>query len=328
MIRNLTSLSSLVATARERRKTARTRAKLPGWTVVLALVIELLATPVMAQQTDTITITGKFTSDRGEHTWSVAMYGTTHWHHALHSFFFTEVSAKSFDLRFSGPDAENLNRVASEQFAGGSISLELRNVYQGLGTDWSTMALWIRSPDESASFWAGHELAANPGLFPSDAAGYPVVTLEPFSFFNEETYISWYGFFTEGNGLPNAEISGSLGSEVPPLVPMLSIGDSSVVEGNRGSTQLQFTVSRSGSSEGIVSVDYRTVAGTARAKSDYNAASGTLVFQPGVLSQTIKITINSDRTREPNETFTLELFNAVGASLADAVATGTILNDD
>jgi hypothetical protein len=75
-------------------------------------------------------------------------------------------------------------------------------------------------------------------------------------------------------------------------------------------------------------VDYRTVAGTARAPSDYYAASGTLTFQPGVWSQKITITVKSDRTREPDETFTVELLNAVGVTVGDAVATGTILNDD
>ena len=328
MIKNLTSLSSLVAAGRERRKTARTRSRLPRWTTVLALLIAPLVAPVMAQETDAITITGTFTSESGEHTWALTMYGTTHWHHSMNGFLFTEVRATSFELRFSGPDANDLNQIASEQLAGGSVSLNLRNVHQDLGNDWSTMALWIWSPDESASFWAGHELFANPGLFPSDTAGYPVVTPEPFSFFNEETYISWYGFFVEGDGLPNAKISGSMGSKVQPPAPTLSIADSSVIEGNRGSTQLQFTVSRSGSSEGTVSVDYRTVAGTAHAKSDYNAASGTLVFQPGISSKTITITVKSDRTREPDETFIVELRNAVGASVNDAVGTGTILNDD
>ena len=308
-----------------------TRSRLPRWTALLALVIALVAAPVMAQETNTVTITGTFTSDSGEHTWSLAMHGTTHWHWVpllpeLVGTLFTEVRATSFDLRFSGPDADDLNRVASEQLAGGDVSLELRNVYQDLGGNWSTMALWISSPD--ASFYAGHEMTPNPGLFPSDAAGYPVVTPEPFSFWNEEIYLSWYGFFYPDWPAPNAEISGSLGLEVQPPLPTLSIGDSSVVEGNRGFTQLQFTVSRSGSSEGTVSVDYRTVAGTARAKSDYSATSGTLTFQPGVSSQTITITVKTDRTREPNETFTVELFNAVGASVGDAVATGTILNDD
>lgn len=304
-----------------------TRSKLTRWNAILALLIAPLAAPVMAQETGTVTITGTFTSDSGEHTWSVAMYGTTYRHHTLNGAFFTEVSATSFDLQFSGPDANDLNRVASEQLAAGSVSVERRNVYQG--NNLSRMALWIVSPDQSASFWAGHELMLNPGVFPFDAAGYPVVTPEPFSFWNEETYLSWYGFF-EGNvdGIPNAEISGSLGMEVPPSLPTLNIADSSVVEGDRGSKQMKFTVSRSGSNEGTVSVDYRTVACTALAKSDYSAASGTLVFQPGVSSQTITVTIKSDRTREPNETFTVEIFNAVGASVADAVATGTILNDD
>jgi len=30
----------------------------------------------MAQETDTTTITGRFRSDSGEHTWSLAMYGS------------------------------------------------------------------------------------------------------------------------------------------------------------------------------------------------------------------------------------------------------------
>ena len=68
--------------------------------------------------------------------------------------------------------------------------------------------------------------------------------------------------------------------------------------------------------------------GAALAKSDYNAASGTLTFPPGVWSQTITITVNTDRKREPNETFTVELFSTFGGTVGDAVATGTILNDD
>ena len=307
-----------------------TRSRLRRWTAVLALVIASVAAPVLAQETNTVTITGTFTSFSGETTWSLAMYGTTYSHYGYissshYGSLSTDVRATSFDLRFSGPDADDLNRVASEQLAGGDVGLTLRNMYQE-GGNVSDMVLWILSPDGSASFWAGHESSANPGLFPSDADGYPVVTPEPFSFWNEEIYISGYGFFYLDWPGPNSEISGSLGSEPPPAT--LSIGDASVVEGNRGSSQLQFTVSRSGSGEGTVSVDYRTVAGTALAKSDYTAASGTLTFPPGVWSQTITITVKTDRRREPNETFTVELLNAVGGTVGDAVATGTILNDD
>ena len=52
---------------------------MPGLTTfasALALVIASVAAPVMAQETDTTTITGRFRSNSGEHTWSVAMYGS------------------------------------------------------------------------------------------------------------------------------------------------------------------------------------------------------------------------------------------------------------
>jgi Calx-beta domain len=299
-------------------------------TIAIAAGVLCLAPSARAQATNTITITGTFTSDSGEQTWSLAMYGTTYLHYGYissshYGSISTDVRATSFELRFSGPDADEFNRFASEQLAEGDVGLTLRNVYQEGGNS-STMALEIWSPD--ASFFAGHESFANPGLFPSDADGYPVVTPEPFPFWNEEIYISAYGFFYGDWPGPNAEISGSLGSEPPAPPATLSIGDASVVEGNRGRSQLPFTVSRSGSGEGMVSVDYRTVAGTALAKSDYTAASGTLTFPPGVWSQTITITVKTDRRREPDETFTVELFNAVGGTVGDAVATGTILNDD
>jgi hypothetical protein len=302
------------------------RSRTSRWIALLALVIAPVATPVMAQVADTVTITGTFTSDTGEHTWSLAMHGTTSRRYAWDGYaYFTDVLATSFDLRFSGPDADDLNRVASAELAGGDVSLTLRNMYQE-GGNLSDMALWISSP--GASFFAGHEGFANSGLFPSDADGYPVVTTEPFSFWNEEIYLSWYGFFYLDWPEPNSQISGNLGSEVQPPPARLSIADASVMEGDRARSQLQFTVSRSGSGDGTVSVDYRTVAGSALAKSDYDAASGTLTFPPGVWSQTITITVKTDRRREPDETFTVELLNAVGGTVNDWVATGTILNDD
>jgi hypothetical protein len=312
-------------------KNPRTRSRLARWFAVLALAIASVAAPAMAQETGTVTITGTFTSDSGEHAWSLTLYGTTHTHRQESSDYFTEVQATSFDLRFTGPDADDLNRVASEQFAGGKAGLQLRNVYD-FGYNLSTMALWVSSPDESATFWAGHEQTFNSGLFPWNAYGYPIVTPEPFSFWNEATHISWYGhfydYYDEGGYYHNAQTWGSLGSEAPPPPPTLGIADASVVEGDRGSSKLRFTVRRSGSGPEAVSVSYRTVDGSARANSDYSAASGTLIFPTGISTLTITIAVTGDRKREPNETVTVELFNAVGASVGDAVATGTILNDD
>jgi hypothetical protein len=245
----------------------------------------------------------------------------------------TTIHATSFDLEFFGPDAATLNGIVSEHLAGREVYVYLENAYSsGFGADFAIMYVWVSGGDPGMYFYTGQETGVFT-IFPADAEGYPVVGPEPFSIEPDFTELGYSDMFSGTGGAIGSlagpvTFEGSVGSEDPPPPPTLSIGDASVVEGDRGSSQLQFTVSRSGSGEGTVSVDYRTVAGTALAKSDYTAASGTLTFPPGVWSQTITITVKTDRRREPDETFTVELLNAVGASVVDAVATGTILNDD
>lgn len=111
-------------------------------------------------------------------------------------------------------------------------------------------------------------------------------------------------------------------------VPALSVGDTSVAEGNSGTTTATFTVSLGAASGQTVTVNYATADGTANAGSDYVARSGTLTFPPGTTTQSVAVTINGDTTVEPDETFTLNLSGASNASIARATATGTILNDD
>jgi chitinase len=53
-----------------------------------------------------------------------------------------------------------------------------------------------------------------------------------------------------------------------------------------------------------------------------------LTFQPGQTSGTVSIAIKGDRKREKNETFSVQLSNPAGATIADGVATATIVNDD
>jgi hypothetical protein len=64
------------------------------------------------------------------------------------------------------------------------------------------------------------------------------------------------------------------------------------------------------------------------AGSDYAAGAGTLTFAPGVTSQTISVTIYGDRTKEANETFRVTLGSPANATLGNATATVTIVNDD
>ncbi len=58
-----------------------------------------------------------------------------------------------------------------------------------------------------------------------------------------------------------------------------------------------------------ITVDYRTVDGTAKAGEDYVPISGTLVFQPGEQSTTILLSTIDDPTPEENELLYIELAN-------------------
>lgn len=109
----------------------------------------------------------------------------------------------------------------------------------------------------------------------------------------------------------------------------LSIGNASVTEGASGTAAMTFTVSLSRASTAAVSYNIATANGTATAGSDYVARSLTgETIAAGQTSRTFVVTVNGDQQREPNETFTVNLSGAVGATLADAQATGTIVSDD
>ena len=108
-----------------------------------------------------------------------------------------------------------------------------------------------------------------------------------------------------------------------------------VKEGNSGTSYayflLQFTGVRSDPDQ-ILSVDYTTRDGTAMSGSDYLPASGTLNLYPTENQAVIPVEIIGDNTPEANETFYLDVYNAVGGNLGQGVlkltAARTIINDD
>jgi hypothetical protein len=108
------------------------------------------------------------------------------------------------------------------------------------------------------------------------------------------------------------------------------IADATIKEGKLGSlTSLFLTVELSGSPESVVTVNYATAPGTATSGVDYRPISGTLSFPGGVSSKKLTVTVIGDKTREPNETFFVNLSNpSPNAYLGDAQGLGTIGNDD
>ena len=90
------------------------------------------------------------------------------------------------------------------------------------------------------------------------------------------------------------------------------------------------TVSRTGGSDGTVSVDYATGDGSAVASSDYTATSGWLIFNDGVVSQSFDVTILDDADFEGTESFAVSLSAVTGGATIGnpSSATITITEDD
>ena len=114
----------------------------------------------------------------------------------------------------------------------------------------------------------------------------------------------------------------------PATLPAISIADLSTREGNGEHNHFMFVVTLDKASSVPVTVQYKTVDGSAAGGVDYAASTGTVTFAPGTTSQMIHVDIQGDSVAEADETFTVELSSPVGATIADGSGTGSITNDD
>ena len=111
--------------------------------------------------------------------------------------------------------------------------------------------------------------------------------------------------------------------------PQLTITDVVVDEGGVGGrTNLLFKVRLSSVALVETTVEFETADNDALAGIDYEAAVGTVTFLPDDFEKTIVVTALGDFDFENDETFFVNLSNAVGATIGDEQAVGTILNDD
>lgn len=74
-------------------------------------------------------------------------------------------------------------------------------------------------------------------------------------------------------------------------------------------------IERNGDASGPSSVRYETLAGTATPGDDYEAVGGRIDYAAGQTGASLFVGILDDAFDEPNETFTLRLFDPVGAQL-------------
>jgi hypothetical protein len=88
--------------------------------------------------------------------------------------------------------------------------------------------------------------------------------------------------------------------------------DVSALNLDEASSNASISVSRTGNTSNAVTVQYRTVNGTAKTPADFSAVSGSLTFAAGETSKTLVVSILDDAVDEDDETFMLVLsdFNA------------------
>ncbi len=105
-----------------------------------------------------------------------------------------------------------------------------------------------------------------------------------------------------------AAATGTITNDDVNSVVSLAINDPSISEGDSGSVNLDFTVTRSGDDTlSAITVAYNTSDNTATAGSDYTATSGTVTIPSGAATATISVPVLGDSNIETNEEFFVNL---------------------
>jgi hypothetical protein len=129
------------------------------------------------------------------------------------------------------------------------------------------------------------------------------------------------------------------GTQIAVDFPTISLINSSVIEGNSGTTNLTFTVSldKPANTVGAVSFDWQVFDGdnsssvkNAIAPSDYTKINTPthVVLNGATQTYTFTVAIKGDEVVEDDESFSVLINNIQGAIAGEINATGTIRNDD
>ena len=146
----------------------------------------------------------------------------------------------------------------------------------------------------------------------------------------------WFLTATATNDLAAGEVEFLIGStsEFSECVEILERPviqfDSATYTVNEGDGTATIGLTRTGGTEGEVTVDYATSAGTATAGSDYTESSGTASFADGVTTASFTVPITDDTEDEGDETVNLSLSGPGGGAVIGTpdAATLSIIDND
>ncbi|HSK81591.1 MAG TPA: Calx-beta domain-containing protein [Thermoanaerobaculia bacterium] len=141
-----------------------------------------------------------------------------------------------------------------------------------------------------------------------------------------------YSYHCQVHGSPTAGMRGTVvvrssssGGEGPGKLEIAS----TAYTVSEGAGALTVTVERVDGSDGAASVKFATTAGTAKRGKDFNPRTGTLRWANGdQTAKTFEVPIKNDTAREQDESFTVKLSKATGATIATSSAVVTIQDDD
>ena len=97
---------------------------------------------------------------------------------------------------------------------------------------------------------------------------------------------------------------------------------------NENESPAKITLIRTGGADGVVSVEYKLIEGTAKEGTDYIVSTGTLNFAAGETSRIFTIDIVDDGTAESVEIFTIEISNPEGGADISVPSSSTITVKD
>jgi Tol biopolymer transport system component len=119
----------------------------------------------------------------------------------------------------------------------------------------------------------------------------------------------------------------AIGTILDDDTPSLSISDASVIEGNNGTSRLDFAITLSHPAPTNLSVICFVAAQSATVNEDYLDNATPVSISRGQMGGTFSVIVNGDTLFEPDETILVRVESS-GVKVKRGIATGTIINDD
>jgi hypothetical protein len=123
-------------------------------------------------------------------------------------------------------------------------------------------------------------------------------------------------------------VTGTKSVGLAPVVPVVSIANAAVTEGNANTKAMMFKLSLSEATTVPVSVRFKTSNRTAKAGSDYTARDVVVSIPAGQTTKDVAVQVRGDTLVELAEKLRVTLTNPNGVTVGDGIATGSIRNDD